>query len=626
MAASRVPKPASRARGFTGTSGRGEVPGPSFAHLRPSRAVALFLKPTMLEAVIHGHFYQPPRENPWTGLIEREPKVHPYHDWNERIHHECYRPNAVRPHLRQLRAHRAHRQQLRAHQLQLRPNAALVDGELRPHRLPAHPRGRPRERARVTAGTATPSRRRTTTPSCRCATRAIGVTQIRWGLADFRASLRARARSDVAPRDRVQRRHARRRSSTRASRTSSSRRTKPSACAPIGTSDWTDVSDGAIDPGVPYRYFHRDGSGRSIALFFYDGPISRSIAFEGVLVSSQTFVARLPNGKGAPGRLIHVATDGESYGHHFRLGELTLAHALTRRGARPRTVVHQLRRVPAAHPPTMEVEVQAGARRRGHVVELLARRRPLVPRLRVLHRCAGRLEPGVAHAAAAGARRRARQSARRFEESARRLSHDPWAARDEYIELVLDPTRPRDEWLRRHAKGTLDDETEDSRADVLEMQRNALLMYTSCGWFFADVSGIEAVQVMKYAARTHRLDGGARARRRRAKSSSRCSPRPRAMWPGWALAPTSCRSSSSRCASPRRASRRTSPSRAWSKRVTTAGPPAGITFAVHASRSSGTAGSGSPPPSSTSSRRSPGDVTTMRWDRCTWAESTSTAR
>jgi len=454
----------------------------------------------MLEAVIHGHFYQPPRENPWTGLIEREPKVQPYHDWNERIHHECYRTNAfARIFDNYARIER------------IGNNFDHISFNFGPTLLSwmegydpsAYQRIIEADRASALAhdghGNAiAQAYNHAILPLCNPRDR---LTQVRWGVADFRRRFGREPEAMWLP------------------ETACNDETlgtlidegltytilspyQAERVRPIGTSEWTSASDGAIDPGVPYRYFHRDGSGRSIVLFFYDGPIARSIAFEGVLVSSQTFVARLKNGKGGPGRLIHVATDGESYGHHFRLGELTLAHALTVEAKAQNLSFTNYGAFLATHPPTMEVEVQAGPGGEGtswscsHGVGRWYRdcgcytdaqegwnqawRTPLRQALDVLRD----------HGAA------------RFAESASDVLTDPWAARDAYIELILDPMRPRDEWLRRHAKGKLNDEQRIRALTFLEMQRSALLMYTSCGWFFSDVSGIESVQVLKYAART----------------------------------------------------------------------------------------------------------------------------
>jgi alpha-amylase/alpha-mannosidase (GH57 family) len=453
----------------------------------------------MPEVVIHGHFYQPPRENPWTGLIERDAKVHPFHDWNERIHHECYRTNAF---------------------------ARIFDGYTRIERIVnnfehisfnfgptllswmegydpiAYQRILDADRQSVLAheghGNAiAQAYNHAILPLCNPRDR---VTQVRWGIADFRRRFGREPEAMWLP------------------ETACNDETlgtlidegigftilspyQAERVRPIGTSEWTSASDGAIDPGIPYRYFHRDGSGRSIVLFFYDGPIARSIAFEGVLVSSQTFVGRLANGKGGPGRLIHVATDGESYGHHFRLGELTLAHALTVEAQNQNLTFTNYGAFLAEHPPTMEVEVAPGPNGEGtswscsHGVGRWYRdcgchtdtqegwnqawRTPLRQAFDLLRD----------HGAA------------RFEEAASALLQDPCSARNAYIELVLDPLRPRDEWLQRHAKHKLDDQERVRVLTLLEMQRSSLLMYTSCGWFFSDVSGIEAVQVMKYAAR-----------------------------------------------------------------------------------------------------------------------------
>jgi alpha-amylase/alpha-mannosidase (GH57 family) len=459
----------------------------------------------MPEAVIHGHFYQPPRENPWTGLIEREPKVQPYHDWNERIHHECYRTNAF---------------------------ARIFDGYSRIERIVnnferisfnfgptllswmegydpvAYQRILDADRASTLnhdghGNAIAQAYNHAILPLCNERDR---ITQVRWGVADFRRRFGREPEAMWLP------------------ETACNDQTlgtlideglaftilspyQAERVRPIGTTEWTNVSGGAIDPGVPYRYFHRDGSGRSIALFFYDGPIARSIAFEGVLVSSQTFVARLLSGKSGPDRLIHVATDGESYGHHFRLGELTLAHALTVEAQAQGITFTNYGTYLARHPPTMEVEVQTGPGGEGtswscsHGVGRWYRdcgchtdaqegwnqawRTPLRRALDVLRD----------------------HGAERFEQAASDLLADPWAARDAYIELILDPQQRREDWLERHAKRKLDAEEKIRALTLLEMQRSALLMYTSCGWFFSDISGIESVQVLKYAMRAIDLMG-----------------------------------------------------------------------------------------------------------------------
>jgi len=194
----------------------------------------------------------------------------------------------------------------------------------------------------------------------------------------------------------------------------------------------------------PNRYLHRDGSGRHIALFFYDGPASRSIAFEGTLVSSQTYVGRIAAGRGGPGRLIHVATDGESYGHHFRHGELTLAHALAVEGpahaASPSPITARFWR---KNPPTMEVEIAAGPSGEGtswscaHGVGRWYRdcgcntdnkegwnqawRTPLRQALDLLHD----------------------EADSQFEEQVSELLRDPWAARERLHRRLRRPEPPR---------------------------------------------------------------------------------------------------------------------------------------------------------------------------------------
>ena len=456
----------------------------------------------MTDLVIHGHFYQPPRENPWTGAVERDPQVRPFHDWNERIYHECYRVNAF---ARIFDAYgRIERITNNFERISFDVGPTLLSW-LEGHDRATYERILEADRKSVArnAGHGNAIAHAYNHAILPLLSERDRVTEVRWGLADFRRRFGREPEAMWLP------------------ETACDDKTlgtlidegllfailSPHQAARVRdlrSGDWTNVEDGSIDTGVAYEYFHRDGSGRSIALFFYDGPLARSIAFEGLLVSSQTFVAGLSGGRGGPSRIIHVATDGESYGHHFRHGELTLAHALMVEGPNKDLSFTNYGAFLAANPPTREVDIKAGPDGEGtswscaHGVERWYRdcgcqtdgqdgwnqawRTPLRNAFDALRT--------FAH--------------ERFEEGAAALLADPWKARDAYADFFLDPARPRDEWLRRHAKRPLDDDEKVRAFTFLELEKSILLMYTSCGWFFADLAGPEGRQVLGYAA--HALD------------------------------------------------------------------------------------------------------------------------
>jgi alpha-amylase/alpha-mannosidase (GH57 family) len=270
---------------------------------------------------------------------------------------------------------------------------------------------------------------------------------------------------------------------------------------PLAGGDWVDVSGARIDPTRAYEA--KLPSGRTIALFFYDGPISRAVAFEGLLSSGERFVERLVGGfsdaRTWP-QLIHIATDGESYGHHHKHGDMALAYTLDTIEERGLAKLTNYGQFLALHPPTHQVEIANntswscahGVERwrsdcgcnGGHADWNQGWRGPL---REALDRLRDTLAPF-------------------YESKASELLSDPWAARNAYIDVVLDRSPGSvDQFLEEHARRPLSDDEQMLALKLLELQRNAMLMYTSCGWFFDEISGIETVQVIMYAGRVVHL-------------------------------------------------------------------------------------------------------------------------
>ncbi|HEX8335400.1 MAG TPA: DUF3536 domain-containing protein, partial [Pyrinomonadaceae bacterium] len=450
--------------------------------------------------VIHGHFYQPPRENPWTELVEREPGASPSHDWNERIHAECYRPNGF------ARVSDSHGRVERVVN-----NYARLSFNFGPTLLNWLERHQPETYARIIEADRLSALRHgghgnaiaqgynhSILPLCNERDRR---TQIRWGLADFRRHYGREAESLWLPETACD-------DATLAALIEEGLRYvilspfQAEAVRPAGSAEWRGVSEGDVDTTVPYRYTHPDGSGRSIAVFFYDGQIARGIAFEALLASSQGLLAACARAARGGAQIVNVATDGESYGHHFRWGDRCIAYALEEEAARHGLRVTNYGEFLDGREPRHEVLIKTGPDGEGTAWS-----------------CAHGLgrwtrDCGCNASAPGGWNQRWRAPLRaafdllrddlapKFEEACGRLLRDPWVARDEYVEL-LGPGGParRAEFLSRNAGRGLSGDEQVRALTLLEAQRAALTMYTSCGWFFNDISGIEAVQTLRYAGR-----------------------------------------------------------------------------------------------------------------------------
>lgn len=482
---------------------------------------------------IHGHFYQPPRENPWLETVETQESATPYHDWNERITAECYATNgASRIVDKQNRIIRIVNNYARISfnfgptllgwlaEKAPRAYRAVLDGERRSR---GWFRGHSSAMAQVYNHIILP-----------LANERDRRTQIRWGIADYKTrfghmpegmwlaetaadtrTLEMLAEEGIrftvlAPHQcrRVRALQFDRRPSgqTGADRPST-RRVDPLTLPPeaiTAVGEWHETPGGSAEATVDTTrpYLVRFPSGRSLAVFFYNGPISRAVAFEGLLNSGEQFAARLKAGfrDGSQAQLVHIATDGESYGHHHKHGEMALSYALKLLEEDETVGLANYGSFLAEFPPTMEAEIVDNTSWScSHGIE----------RWRSNCGCNG---------GRAGWNQKWRTPLREAfdlvrdgvapltEEMGVQLFRDVWAARDAYIAVILDRSGDNvDAFLRDHAAHELTHTERVQALGLMEMQRHAQLMYTSCGWFFDDISGIETVQVIAYAARVLQL-------------------------------------------------------------------------------------------------------------------------
>jgi alpha-amylase/alpha-mannosidase (GH57 family) len=442
---------------------------------------------------IHGHFYQPPRENAWLEKIELQEEAAPFHDWNERINYECYAPNAA--------ARILGKNDLITN---ITNNYGHISFNFGPTLLSWMENADPETYQAILDADKKSAERFGGHGSAMAqvyshlimplADRRDKETQVIWGMADFEhrfgrkpegmwlaetavdtETLEVLAENDIkftvlAPRQ------------ARAIRT------------PGG--EWEDVNEESLNTRRAYRC--RLPSGKEIALFFYDGEGSQGVAFKGLLNNGKHFAENLLSAfrpSNEP-QLVHIATDGESYGHHHRFGEMALADCLQYIQSFEDVKLTNYGQYLELFPPVYEARIHENSSWSCvHGVE------------RWRSDCGCNTGKMGWHQKWRGPLRDAldwlRDEVREIVEiNARKWWEDPWEVRNAYIRVILDRRQETvDKFLEEYAPEITSDSGRAHLLRMLEMQRHAILMYTSCGWFFDEISGIETVQILQYAMR-----------------------------------------------------------------------------------------------------------------------------
>ncbi|HTV62685.1 MAG TPA: DUF3536 domain-containing protein [Verrucomicrobiae bacterium] len=452
---------------------------------------------------VHGHFYQPPRENPWLETVELQDSAYPYHDWNERICFECYAPNARA----RLLDGDGRIEKIVSNYSRMSFNFGptllswMKDNQPEIHQSIVEADKKSRERFSGHGSALAQAYNHMILPLANTRDK---HTQVIWGICDFKSRFGREPEGMWLPETAadnetldVLAKHGIKftiLSPYQASRVRSLE----------GEADWQDVNGAKIDPKNPYLV--KLPEGRSIVVFFYDAPVSQAVAFEKLLVNGESFSGRLRAAFDQAlerTQLVHIATDGESYGHHFRYGDMALAYALhqieTSDDTRLTIYAEYLEKLP----PTHEVEIHQGSAwscshgvgrwkedcgccAGGHDGWNQQWRAPLRQAMDWLR---DKLAP-------------------LYEAKARAFLREPWAARDGYISVILErsPENIR-KFFTAYGARELSEAEQTIAIRLLEMQRHAMLMYTSCGWFFDEISGLETTQVIQYAARALQLAG-----------------------------------------------------------------------------------------------------------------------
>ncbi len=452
---------------------------------------------------IHGHFYQPPRENPWLEAIELQDSALPFHDWNERINKECYNPNSVSKIV-----------DSRNRILDMVNNYEHISYNFGPTLLSWMEKFAPLTYERIIKadiesisehnGHGNAIAQVYNHMIMPLANEHDKDTQIKWGIKDFEYRFGRKPEgmwlAETAVDD----------DTLRLLEENGIKFTilSPYQALKIrkeGDKDWQDVSWGNVDPARSYRYYIKSAPGKYIDLFFYDGAISRSVAFDELLKDGNKFIKRLKEGvsdlRNYP-QLVNIATDGESYGHHTKFGDMALAYVLQIKAKDEGFTITNYAEYLDKYRSNYETDIKqasswscfhgvgrwkedCGCSTGGHPGWNQKWRKPLRDALDYLRD----------------------ELIKVFEqEGPKYFNKDVWEVRNNYIAVILDRSSLIvSKFQQENFKKDLSD-TEKVRAmELLEIQRQAMLMYTSCGWFFSEISGIETVQIMKYAARAMQL-------------------------------------------------------------------------------------------------------------------------
>lgn len=449
---------------------------------------------------IHGHFYQPPRENPWTNEIEQQPSAAPFHDWNERIFQECYKPNTeavivdeTGKVLRRVNNYEYLNFNFGPTLLSWietkHPNTYAKILEADKKSIAAH-NGHGNAIAQVYNHIILP-----------LANKRDKTTQVKWGIKDFEHRFNRKpegmwlaetacnnATLEVLIEEGI--------------KYTILDPSQAEKIRKIGTNNWEEVIGGRVNPKLPYRYFSKKQFGY-IDIFFYDGPLSKNLAFDDVVFDAKRLMDSIDSAKMnnyEEDQLIALAVDGETFGHHKHFTERTISFLLSEYAETRGYKIVNYGEYLALHEPQFEVMINEGSRGEGTSWSCI--------------HGVGRWKKncGCHTGGYDGWNQRWRRHLRNalnlldsklavlYEIEGQKYFKNVWDARNDYIDIIL--MNDTKEFFTKHSVKKLKKAEMQTALYLLEMQKFAMFMFTSCGWFFSDISGIESQKVLEYAKRS----------------------------------------------------------------------------------------------------------------------------